>query len=123
MIDIQNTTKQNPLVSRGDFSFLKEKILGKKYELSLVFVGDTRSKKLNQKYRNKSYIPNVLSFPYSDSDGEIFINLKKSKSESKKNEMSEKEYIKFLFIHGCLHLKGMDHGVEMEKAEKKFLKI
>jgi ssRNA-specific RNase YbeY (16S rRNA maturation enzyme) len=34
--------------------------------------------------------------------------------------MSLKAYTLFLFIHGCLHLKGIDHGEEMETLEDKF---
>ena len=29
----------------------------------------------------------------------------------------------FVFIHGCVHLKGFDHGDKMEKVEEKFRKI
>ena len=122
MLDIQNTTKQKPLSKEADFVLIKDSILGKKYELSLVFGGDQKSRKLNWQFRKKTYIPNVLSFPIDENIGEIFINIKKSKSESKNFEMSEKNYIKFLFIHGCLHLKGYDHGEEMEKLEDKFSK-
>jgi ssRNA-specific RNase YbeY (16S rRNA maturation enzyme) len=38
-------------------------ILGKKFELSLVFIGDTESRFLNNTYRQKDYPTNVLSFP------------------------------------------------------------
>jgi ssRNA-specific RNase YbeY (16S rRNA maturation enzyme) len=53
---------------------MKESVLGKKYELSLVFIGDKKSKSLNKKFRNKDYKANILSFPIDNDMGEIFIN-------------------------------------------------
>jgi len=35
--------------------------------------------------------------------------------------MSYSKFIKYLFIHGLLHLKGFEHSSIMEKEEKKFL--
>lgn len=123
MFDIINKTRQSPISKNSDFVAIKESILGKKYELSLVFVGEKAAKNLNQKYRNKTYVPNVLSFPISETSGEIFICPKIISKECNNFEMSPAQYEKFLFIHGCLHLKGLDHGSEMEKQENKFKKI
>jgi ssRNA-specific RNase YbeY (16S rRNA maturation enzyme) len=105
---ITNQTKR-PL-PRGPFEKLKDKVVGKKYELSLVFIGNKDSHKLNLLYRGKDKPTNVLSFPLSKTSGEIFIDL------------SFKEHsVIFLFIHGLLHLKGMQHGATMEREEKKLL--
>ena len=123
MLNITNTTRQSPVSKDSDFVAISDKVLGKKYDLSLVFVGETTAKKLNQQYRNKSYVPNVLSFPLADNAGEIFICLKTIKKECREFEMSPHQYEKFLLIHGCLHLKGHDHGDHMEKLEKKFTNL
>lgn len=122
MVEILNTTKQNFLSKKEDFVFIAETILGKKYELSLVFVGKQKATSLNKWYRNKSYSPNVLSFPIDKSSGEIFINLDQTKKEYSDFEMTHKDYIKYLFIHGLLHLKGLDHSKKMESLEKKYSK-
>lgn len=122
MLNLLNYTQKAPGTSVPTFCNIKNEILGKNYELSLVFVGDQRAKSLNLKYRNKGYNPNVLSFPLDESNGEIFINPNVALRESKKANMSYKKYIGFLFIHGCLHLKGLDHGDTMTKQEEKFLK-
>lgn len=105
---ILNQTKK-PL-PRGPFLKLKEKVLGTSYELSLVFVGKRTSRALNRGYRGKDKATNVLSFPLSKTSGEIFIDL----------SFTEHSVI-FLFIHGLLHLKGMQHGATMEREEKKLL--
>jgi probable rRNA maturation factor len=102
------------------YQAIKNDILGKRYQLSLAFVGGTRAQALNVAYRNKDYTPNVLSFPLDTAVGEIFITPTIAKKEAKKFEMTPDGYIGFLFVHGCLHLKGLDHGKEMEALEQKF---
>ncbi|MEX1120405.1 MAG: rRNA maturation RNase YbeY, partial [Candidatus Paceibacterota bacterium] len=99
------------------FIDMKESILGKKYELSLVFIGDKRAKTLNETYRKKDYIPDILSFPYDTHEGEIFINPLQAKRRAKDFDMSPKKFMGFLFIHGLLHLKGLHHGSTMDKLE------
>ena len=58
---------------RLPFALMKEGVLGKNYDLSLVFVSESKSKELNRTYRKKNKPANVLSFPYSKKEGEIFI--------------------------------------------------
>ncbi len=101
---------------------MKEAILGKKYEHSLSFVGAKRASDLNLAYRQKSYVPNVLSFPLDDTHGEIFICPLVAKKEAPKFNLTEKGYIAYLFIHGLLHLKGHDHSDKMDALEQKYLK-
>jgi len=117
-IEISKTTLTYP---RLNYEKIKNEVVGKNYNLSLVFHGETRAKKLNQKTRNKSYIPNVLSFPLDKDNGEIYITPTVAKREAKKYGHTYNQHMAFLFIHGLLHLKGLDHGPEMEKLEKKFL--
>jgi len=101
---------------------IKDDILGKKYILSLAFIGVIRSKALNKKHRGKDYTPNVLSFPLDTNVGEIYITPTVAKKEASKFNMTYKGYVGFLFIHACLHLKGLDHGDVMDKVEKKYCK-
>ena len=101
---------------------IKEEIIGKKYQLSLSFVGTTRAQKFNKTYRKKDYVPNVLSFPLDEVNGEIIICPKISYPEAKDFNLTKKGYIAFLFIHGLLHLKGYDHGDTMESLERRYVK-
>ncbi len=104
------------------FVLIANAILPKDYELSVVLIADKLGKKLNQKYKNRNYPTNVLSFPLSKSSGEIFINIRKAQREAKKFNHSTIKHIKYLFIHGCLHLTGYKHGKSMELLEQKYLK-
>lgn len=103
------------------YAKMKDCILGKKYELSLTFVGKTRAQALNKKYRDATYVPNVLSFPLSETMGEMYITPSVAEKEAHKFSLSPRGYIGFLFIHGLLHLKGYPHGATMERVEKKYI--
>lgn len=120
MFDLKNNTKRQ--LPRLPFSRIKDAVLGKNYELSLVFVGDKTSKDLNKKFRQKDYPANVLSFPYDKNSGEIFINLKKAEKEARDEGVTFNYRVGFLFIHGMLHLKGFLHGSRMDEKELYFAK-
>lgn len=117
---ISQTTKRK--LPRLRFAHIKESVLGKKYDLSLVFIGTQKMQTLNRIYRNKDYATDILSFPISDSMGEIYICREISDKKSKNFDRSTNNYLEFLFIHGCLHLLGHDHGDKMEALEKKYRK-
>ena len=117
---ITTTTKSFP--AKLPYGDIKPAILGKAYELSLAFVGAVTAKGLNQRYRKKTYVPNVLSFPLTERSGEIFICPHVAKREAKKFNLTYEGYVAYLFLHGCLHLKGHDHGDTMETLERKYLK-
>ncbi len=104
------------------YEAVKKDILGKDYSLSLAFVSAKKSQEINKKYRKKDKPTNVLAFPLSPLEGEILLCKEVIKKEAKNFEMTQKEFTLFLVIHGMLHLKGYDHGSEMEKKEKFYLK-
>ena len=103
------------------FLLIKEDILGKDYNPSLAFIGKNKSKFLNNKYRGKNNPTNILSFPLSKNEGEILICPDIVKTETKKFGRTYRELLGFLVIHGCLHLKGYEHGGRMDRAEEKYL--
>ncbi len=107
---ITNLTSRAPAVAGARLQVIKNKILGKKYVLSLVFTTPSHSKKLNEKYRQKNKVANILSFSIGKNEGEIFITLAALKNIS----------LPAIFIHGLCHLKGMQHGSKMDSEEKKF---
>ena len=98
---------------------IKEFALGQDYILNLIFTDKDKIKKLNLIYRNKNQATDILSFPLSENEGEIYICLEEAKVESKKFDRDFENFIAFLFIHGLIHLKGYDHGSKMESEEVK----
>ncbi len=120
MLSISHTAKTFPKLP---YEEMKNAILGKNFNLSLAFIGAVRAQALNKKYRNATYVPNVLSFPLGKGAGEIYITPVVAEREAPKYNLTKKGYIGYLFIHGLLHLKGYPHGATMERAEKKFMTL
>lgn len=118
---IKNLTRSPLPIPVSKIEKAKKQILGETYELSVVLIGEKKSAQLNSEYRKKDKSTNVLSFPLNKKEGEIFLTPNKIKKEIKKFDMNYQKLFLFLFIHGCLHLKGYDHGPKMEKLEQKFL--
>jgi rRNA maturation RNase YbeY len=115
------TISANGTLPKVPFLDIKETILDKAYDLSISFVGPKTAERLNKKYRGKDYIPNTLSFPMTNTTGEIFICRTVAHREWRKFCKSYDEYIIFLTIHSMLHLKGMEHGSTMEAKETFFM--
>ena len=104
---------------------------------TLLLSGNKEIKYLNNKFRNKNKVTDVLSFPFHTKKdlkkklkvekeiylGDIVINLNKIKNKKiKKNFKLEFDR---LWIHGLVHLFGHDHKKDkdfkkMNKVEKKY---
>ncbi len=104
------------------FQKMKDKILGKDYDLSWAFITPKKIQELNRIYRGKNMPTDILSFPLSKKEGEIYLCKSESRKEAKNFDRDYENFIDFLFIHGLVHLKGYDHGSTMERIEAKFRK-
>jgi probable rRNA maturation factor len=102
---------------RFSYEEVKNAILGKHYDLTMIITDPARMKKLNTIYRDKESATDILSFPISKNEGEIYICPSETKKEAKKFERTYENFFAYLFIHGCTHLKGHDHGAIMESIE------
>ena len=109
-------------VPRLPFSKIKNTVLGREYELSLVFISPAKMRELNKSYRTKDAPTDILSFPLSKVSGEIFLCMSEVKKKAPLFGMTEREYLGYLFIHGLIHLEGFDHGRTMTRLERKFSK-
>lgn len=114
--------KTNGKLPRLPFANIKNHLLGEDYSLSLVIVSEKEINKLNKEYRKIDKPTDILSFEVDKKLGEIFICLKKAKEKSVLFERTYNNFLSFLFIHGCVHLLGFDHGTKMEKLEEKYRK-
>lgn len=109
MLQVTNLTKHKP--PKIPWRKIKEKILGRKHRISMIFANNGLMRKLNARYRKEHKAASVLSFSISKNEGEIFINLGQKKHSSL-----------LLLIHGLLHLKGFRHGCRMKSIEDKLIK-
>jgi probable rRNA maturation factor len=129
MIEITNTTRTRipaGTVRRTADAFLRSRrITGK--DLSIAFVGDVRMRSLNRRYRKKDKPTDILSFvDTGDSLGELVIDLKQIERQAKRFSPSVTAELKFILVHGLLHLLGYDDVTEkgrreMERLTKEFL--
>ncbi len=98
----------------------------KKISMSIHFVDSKRIKQLNNDHRGKDSSTDVLSFPHNEYDGkrfyigDVFINEDIIESQSIEIESDPETELKFLAMHGMLHLVGYDHI--KKEDEKKMLK-
>jgi len=122
MLEVSSTIQKKPRVNTRAFLSIKDSILGKKHEVSLMFIGSKRAQTLNIKHRQKDYVPNILTFALDDTYTEIFLCPDVAKKQHKDFDLSLPDYYAFLFIHGCLHATGLPHGDEMDTQEEKYLK-
>jgi probable rRNA maturation factor len=119
-VDIKKTIRGT--LPRIPFERLAKAILGNAYELSVVVCADSLAQRMNEQYRQKTYRPNVLSFPLTKHEGEIFLNIRKAEREAHAMGISTRERIAHLFVHGCFHLKGLPHGRTMDTNEDRVLR-
>ncbi len=103
------------------FAQLQTAILGPTYDLSVAFLSPAQMRAVTKRTKNKNKASNVLAFPLSKNSGEILLCKETARSEAKKYRMTERTYLAFLFIHGLLHLRGMDHGDTMEDEERRIM--
>ena len=71
---------------------MKDKILGKNYALSIVFIGGKKSASLNKKLRKKNKSANILTFPLSSKEGEIYLTPTEIKKDAKKFGLGHRQF-------------------------------
>ncbi len=114
-VDVRNLTRR--AAPRFPYQKIAEAALPG-WELSLAYLTDAKAKSMNQALRKKSYIPNVLSYETGKKSGEIAICLAEAKRQAPSYGLSYTDFVAYLFIHGCIHLKGHPHGPTMDKMER-----
>ena len=112
-------------------------------EVSIHLCGKVKMRKLNNEYRQKDYATDVLSFPLQEgfreknsSDivgvahlGDIFICREVALVQAKEFNLTYREEVLHLLVHGLLHLLGFDHEESdqeeliQESLEKAWLEL
>jgi probable rRNA maturation factor len=96
--------------------------------LSVVFIGSSRMREINRRYRGKDVPTDVLSFRYHGEMvegmaflGEIVISPEIAYKSAVARGMKFEAEIRTLLLHGILHLLGYDHETdsgEMNRLQK-----
>jgi probable rRNA maturation factor len=94
-------------------------------EISIRFTDDEGIRELNRDYRKKDSPTDVLSFPMREGEfaglnpdllGDVAISLDTAKRQAEERGENLEEEIRFLLVHGILHLLGFDHEGSASKA-------
>lgn len=93
------------------------------YEVDVSLVDEETIRQINAEYRQKDAVTDVISFAFEDDKselgrikgdiprllGEIFICVPRALEQAKEIGNTPKRELRFLFVHGLLHLLGYDH--------------
>ena len=115
-------------VTRGIDEALKKTLdmehVDQDVQISVSVVGAEEIARLNNQYRGKNAVTDVLSFPMGDEDergvyllGDIVICLQKVLEQARAYENSFARELCYLSVHSLLHLLGYDHETEEDRSQ------
>ena len=96
------------------------------YEVSIIFVDETRIREINNDFRHIDRATDVISFAFADGVGaefapyllgDIFICTDVVASHAEKYGTTFDEEMTFMVVHGILHLLGFDHHKKGEREK------
>ena len=105
---------------------------GKKVgEIAYIFCDDEKILEVNQQYLNHDYYTDIITFDYTEGNvlsGDLFISLDTVRTNAEQRNISYREELDRVIIHGILHLcgindKGPGERQLMEAAENKALNL
>jgi probable rRNA maturation factor len=120
-----------------DFRLWTDTVLGTAasgHEVSVLLVGERRSRTLNARYRGRDKSTNVLSFPAppvaaqsSGLLGDLVICPAVLRAEAREQDKNVRAHWAHMVVHGLLHLLGYDHerapdAQRMERREVRVLR-
>ena len=95
----------------------------KKGNINIIFTSDSHLKEINNKFLDRDYYTDVISFNYSEKEkisGDIYISIDTVKLNSKKYNTGFEQELLRVIVHGLLHLIGYDdQNKEAKKGMKK----
>ena len=97
----------------------------------IYFCDDEKILEVNQQYLNHDYYTDIITFDYTEGNvlgGDLFISLDTVRTNAEQRQISYREELDRVIIHGILHLcgindKGPGERQLMEAAENKALNL
>ena len=136
-LSVQFASEADYLTSREQIRRWVAAALEHPAEITVRIVGAEEAQALNQDYRDKAYVPNVLTFEYGELPlnesgarvlgGDVVICAPVVEREAREQGKPLQHHYAHMTVHGVLHLQGYDHiepaeAVIMESREAVILK-
>jgi len=86
--------------------------------LNYIFCTDKRLLEINKQYLNHDYYTDIITFDLSESksvEGEIYISIDRIKANARILNISIRDELRRVMIHGALHLCGYRDKTKAEK--------
>jgi rRNA maturation RNase YbeY len=93
-------------------------------EISYIFCSDEQLLEINKEFLNHDYYTDIITFDYSEADivsGDLFISIDRIKDNAKTLDVSYKEELHRVIIHGILHLLGFKDKTDEESQNMRLL--
>jgi probable rRNA maturation factor len=131
-LSVQFASESNRLPGRAQIRRWVAAALEHPAEITVRLVDAEEAQALNQDYRDKTYVPNVLTFEYGEISpgvlgGDVVICAPVVEREARERGKPLQHHYAHMTVHGVLHLQGYDHiahadAVIMESREAVILK-
>ncbi|HWR77692.1 MAG TPA: rRNA maturation RNase YbeY [Thiobacillus sp.] len=113
-LSVQFASEADGLPSRAQIRRWVAAALEHPAEITVRIVDAEEAQALNQDYRDKSYVPNVLTFEYGEISpgvlgGDVVVCAPVVAREAREQGKPLKHQYAHMTIHGMLHLQGYDH--------------
>ena len=131
-LSVQLASEADELPGRAQVRRWVAAALEHRAEITVRIVDAEEAQALNQDFRQKDYVPNVLTFEYGEISpgilgGDVVICAPVVAREAREQGKSLKDHFAHMTVHGVLHLQGYDHidpadAEVMESREAAILK-
>ena len=113
-LSVQFASEADDLPSRAQVRRWVAAALEHSAEITVRIVDADEAQSLNQDYRSKDYVPNVLTFEYGEISpgvvgGDVVICAPVVAREAREQGKPLQHHYAHMTVHGVLHLQGYDH--------------
>lgn len=89
-------------------------------DINIIFCDDESLLEINKQFLNHNYYTDIITFDYCEGvniSGELYISVDTVEANAKEYEVSFRDEMHRVIIHGILHLIGFDDHSEQQTAQ------